>query len=105
MLLLSKIGIKKNSGQYKEHISVLMWSWHSERERFISEDRKAALISDVDYLVPAKFKKLFSLIDKIIETNKETLSSVFERIKGSSEPAFLFFLLTQNHFFHFFAWL
>ena len=75
-----------------------MWPWHSEREKFISEDRKVALISDIDSLVPAELKNLFSLIDEMIETNKETVSSVFERIKGSSKPACFILSLVEHAF-------
>ena len=46
---------------------------------FLSKTRKVALIGDVDSLVPNDIKKPFSLIDEIVETNKETLSSVFKK--------------------------
>lgn len=48
-------------------------------EAIISEDRKVMLISDVDSHIPEKLKKLFSLIDEVIETNKETLPSVSQK--------------------------
>ena len=51
----------------------------------ISEDRKVTLFSDVDFLVPDELRKMFSLIDEIIETNKETLSSVYEKIEERRE--------------------
>ena len=54
-------------------------------ESFIGEDRKVKLISDVDSLVPMKLKKLFSLIEESIETNKETLLSVYAKIEESRE--------------------
>ena len=57
---------------------------------FISEDRGVKLISDVDHLVTDELRKQFSLIDKIIETNKETFSSVYEKIEESGKsPDFI----------------
>ena len=53
-----------------------MWGQPKKSEKFISEDRKVMLISDVDTLVSDKLEKLFSFIEEIIETNKETCSSV-----------------------------
>ena len=55
------------------------------RKKFISEDRKMKLISDVDSLVPIKLKNLLSLIDKIVETDEKTLLLVYRKIEESGE--------------------
>ena len=56
-----------------------------QEQAFISEDRKVKLISDVDSFVPEKLKKLISLIEEIIETDENTLLSVYEKIEKSEE--------------------
>ena len=57
-----------------------------KKQAFISEDRKVKLISDVDSLVPEKLKKLFFLIEEIIETDENSLLSVCKKIEVSREP-------------------
>ena len=59
---------------------------YSQSKNLIAEDRKVNLIRDVDSLFPERIRKLFLLIDEIIETNKELLSSVHEKIEESGEP-------------------
>ena len=77
-----------------------MYYWS---EKNISEKRRVNFISDVDSLVHEKLKDLLSLIDEIIETNKETYESVYKKIEESEEPIGTIYpvigyvLLTQNH--------
>ena len=56
-----------------------------------------SLISYIDSLVPDKLRKQFSLIDEIVETNKETLSSVCKKIEDSGEQfGFIFFVIEYS---------
>ena len=57
-----------------------------KKQAFISEDRKVKLISDVDSQVPSKLKKLLSLVEEVIETDENTLLSVYRKIEESGEP-------------------
>ena len=57
-----------------------------------------SLISDVDSVVPDELRKQLSLIDEIVETNKETLSSVCEKIEDSGEQFDFIFLVIEYSF-------
>ena len=60
-------------------------NFRTKDDSFISEDRKVMQISDVDSFLPDNLKKLFSLVDEIIEINKETISLVYKKIEESGE--------------------
>ena len=56
------------------------------QKQYIKDDRKIKFIGDVEQHITEKQKKLFSLVEEIIETNEDNVIAMYKKIEKSGEP-------------------